>query len=241
MAASPEAAPTTPMMRQYLDVKAQVPDAILMFRLGDFYEMFFDDAVTASSLLDITLTARSKGDDKVPMCGVPHHAARAYIARLVSAGHKVAVCDQVPEGAGSGGNPAEAGARSNRAGGGGAKLFRREITRIVTPGMVLDDELLDPRASRWLAAVAAQEGRLAVAFLDISTGQLQVADVGAEDAAQAALEELWRHAPSEVLLSAGLSLPGLAALGAVVHPLEGSPDRAALASLRGGPALAGAA
>ncbi|MHB8418671.1 MAG: DNA mismatch repair protein MutS [Myxococcales bacterium] len=223
MAASPEAA-ATPMMRQYLDVKAQVPDAILLFRLGDFYEMFFDDAVTASSLLDITLTARSKGDDKVPMCGVPHHAARGYIARLVSAGHKVAICDQVEEG-------------------GSAKLFRREITRIVTPGMVLDDELLDPRASRWLAAVRQEGGCLAVAFLDISTGQLEVADAGAGDAgAQAAIEELWRRAPSEILLPEGLSLPGLAGLGASVHTLSGAVDLAVLgAHLGRAPGLPAAA
>ncbi len=207
MAASPEA-PLTPMMRQYLDVKAQVPDAILLFRLGDFYEMFFDDAVVASSLLDITLTSRSKGDDRVPMCGVPYHAARGYIARLVSAGRKVAVCDQIADG-------------------GNAKLFRREITRIVTPGMVLDDELLDPREGRWLAAAASEGGRLAVAFLDISTGHLKVAETG--PSAQAAIEELCRHAPSEILLAPGASLPGLAALGAIVHPLDEAADPALVA------------
>src|SRR5918912_4308937 len=87
----------TPMMRQYLDTKARYPDALLFFRLGDFYEMFFEDAVRASEALQITLTARAKGDDRVPMCGVPYHAARGYVARLLEQGFKVAICDQVEE------------------------------------------------------------------------------------------------------------------------------------------------
>jgi DNA mismatch repair protein MutS len=194
-------APLTPMMRQYLDVKAQVPDAILLFRLGDFYEMFFDDALKASQLLEITLTSRSKGDDKVPMCGVPYHAARGYIAKLVAAGHKVAVCDQVEDG-------------------GAQKLFRREITRVVTPGMVLDEELLDPHRSRWLAGVTGEGKRFGLAFLDLSTGQLKATEVvgATSDQAMGALEdELWRHAPSEILIPEGLAVPGLASLGAFVQ------------------------
>src|SRR4030066_1061353 len=87
----------TPMMRQYLETKARYPDAILFFRLGDFYEMFFEDALAASEALQITLTSRAKGDDKVPMCGVPHHAARGYVAKLLEKGFKVAICDQVEE------------------------------------------------------------------------------------------------------------------------------------------------
>ena len=106
------------MMRQYLDVKSQVPDAILLFRLGDFYEMFFDDALEASKLLDITLTSRSKGADRVPMCGVPYHAARGYIARLVAAGKRVAICDQV--------DPVNESEKP------GNKMMRRELSRIVT-------------------------------------------------------------------------------------------------------------
>src|SRR5690606_28247042 len=110
----------TPMMRQYLETKARFPDAILFFRLGDFYEMFFDDAVEASEILDIQLTSRGKDGERFPMCGVPYHAARAYIAKLIEAGKKVAICDQVAE-------------ESLK---GGRKLFRREVTRIVTPGTV---------------------------------------------------------------------------------------------------------
>src|SRR5215472_776433 len=100
----------TPVMRQYLDLKAQVPDAILLFRLGDFYEMFFEDAIAASAALDIALTSRSKGDERIPMCGVPHHSARGYIAKLVATGHKVALCEQIDD---------------------GARMMRREITRIL--------------------------------------------------------------------------------------------------------------
>ncbi len=131
-------------MRQYLDLKAQVPDAILLFRLGDFYEMFFEDAVDASAALDIALTSRSKGDERIPMCGVPHHSARGYIAKLAAAGRKVALCEQIDD---------------------GARMMRREITRILTPGMVIEDELLDPLQSHRLAAIAtAVDGALGVAF-----------------------------------------------------------------------------
>ena len=104
----------TPMMRQYLETKARYPDALLFFRLGDFYELFFEDALTAADALQITLTSRSKGDDKVPMCGVPHHAARGYVAKLLEKGFKVAICDQVEE-------P------------GKSAIVKREVTRVVTP------------------------------------------------------------------------------------------------------------
>src|SRR5689334_22840046 len=107
----------TPMMRQYLETKSRYPDAILFFRLGDFYEMFLEDAQVAHEVLEITLTSRAKGDERVPMAGVPYHAARGYIARLVERGYKVAICDQVEE-------P-----------GPGKTLVRREVTRVVTPGM----------------------------------------------------------------------------------------------------------
>ncbi len=148
----------TPMMRQYLELKARYPDAILFFRLGDFYEMFFEDALQASEALQITLTARAKGDDKVPMCGVPHHAARGYVAKLLERGFKVAICDQVEE-------P------------GKSQLVRREVTRVVTPGMVLDDQVLDPREASFLGAVALGERGAGLALLDASTGQLQCGEV----------------------------------------------------------------
>src|SRR5690606_33668791 len=153
----------TPMMRQYLETKARFPDAILFFRLGDFYEMFLDDAVEASRILDIQLTSRGKDGDSIPMCGVPYHAARSYIARLIEAGKKVAICDQVDEG-----QPVK----------GGKKLFRREVTRIVTPGTVLDEEILDPRAANYLATVAREGEAFGLAFLDASTGEFRATQVG---------------------------------------------------------------
>ncbi|MFL5272041.1 MAG: DNA mismatch repair protein MutS [Anaeromyxobacteraceae bacterium] len=170
----------TPMMRQYLEMKARYPDAILFFRLGDFYEMFFDDALTASEALQITLTARSKGDDKVPMCGVPHHAARGYVAKLLERGHKVAICDQVEE-------P------------GKNTIVRREVTRVVTPGMVLDDQVLDPREAAYVGAVALGEADGGgVALLDASTGELEVGEV-ATDARLA--DELRRAGVRELILA----------------------------------------
>ena len=135
------AQPATPMMRQYLEVKARYPDAILFFRLGDFYEMFAEDAVQASEALQITLTSRAKGDGKIPMCGVPYHAARGYVAKLLERGFKVAICDQV-EPPGKGG------------------IVKREVTRVVTPGTILDEQSLDPRESSFLGAVAPGERRV---------------------------------------------------------------------------------
>jgi DNA mismatch repair protein MutS len=144
----------TPMMRQYLETKARVGDALLFFRLGDFYEMFFQDALTASEVLQITLTSRSKDENKIPMCGVPYHAARGYVARLLEKGFKVAICDQVEE-------P------------GKSALVKREVTRVVTPGMVLDDQVLDPREASFLAAVVLSEKGGGLALLDASTGELR--------------------------------------------------------------------
>src|ERR1700741_3445208 len=126
----------TPMLRQYHAVKQEVPDALLFFRLGDFYELFFEDAVAASRELEITLTARNKERDQpVPMCGVPFHAADGYIARLLRKGYKVAICDQME-------------AAQN-----GVKIVRREITRVVTPGTVTDSNVLTPGENNYLLSV----------------------------------------------------------------------------------------
>jgi DNA mismatch repair protein MutS len=140
------------MMKQYAELKSQHPDAILFFRLGDFYEMFFDDALKAADVLQITLTSRSKGSDKVPMAGIPFHAARRYIAKLIDAGFKVAICEQV-----------EPPGKSN--------LVRREIVRIITPGMVLDEEVLEAKSNNFLAAVKYVKGQFGMAMLDASTGE----------------------------------------------------------------------
>ena len=154
----------TPMLRQYFEMKSRVPDAILFYRMGDFYEMFFEDAREAAPLLGIALTARNRDSDiEAPMCGVPWHAADHHIARLVASGRKVAVCDQVED------------PRSAKG------LVRRDITRIVTPGTVLDPESLLPGSASYLAAVVpgagVANGRAAVAFLDFSTGQFHAGEV----------------------------------------------------------------
>jgi DNA mismatch repair protein MutS len=177
--AEASSAPVTPMLRQYHEAKAQAKDALLFFRLGDFYELFYDDARVAAQLLGIALTSRAKGDDRVPMAGVPHHAARGYIARLVAAGHKVAICDQmeVP--------------------GPGKQLVRREIVRLVTPGTLVDEDALEARDPLWLAALALHEDRAALALLDASTGELRALPPGTFEQA---MDELSRVRPREVLV-----------------------------------------
>jgi len=146
------AAHATPMMKQYIELKSQYPDAILFFRLGDFYEMFFDDAQKAADVLQIALTSRSKGSEKVPMAGIPFHAARRYIARLIEAGFKVAICEQV-----------EPPGKSN--------LVRREVVRVITPGMILDEEVLEAKENNFLAAIQYVKGAFGMAILDASTGE----------------------------------------------------------------------
>lgn len=170
----------TPMMRQYLDVKAQYPDAILFFRLGDFYEMFMEDAVTASRILDITLTSRNKGSaEEIPLCGIPYHSSQSYLARLVDAGHKVAICEQVEDPKAAKG------------------IVKREVVRVVTPGLVVDTDTLVPDENNFLAAVAlSAEGRYGIAVLDITTGEFRVTEV---DGMEAARSELVSLQPREIL------------------------------------------
>src|SRR5258705_7352865 len=140
----------TPMMRQYHAVKQETPDALLLFRLGDFYELFFEDAVTASRELQITLTARNKErGNPIPMCGVPYHAADGYIARLLRKGYKVAICNQM-----------EAPQK-------GVKLVKREVTRVITPGTVTDTNVLTPGENNFLLALTDRDEQLGCAFLDI--------------------------------------------------------------------------
>ena len=153
-------------MRQYHAVKQQAPGTLLMFRLGDFYELFFDDAVTAARELEITLTARNKEKGTpVPMCGVPYHAAEGYIARLIGKGYRVAICDQMEDAA-----P-------------GKKLVRREVTRIVTPGTATDAHLLRSHENNYLAAIARAGGRMGLAYVDVSTGEFRATEMDAAEAA----------------------------------------------------------
>jgi DNA mismatch repair protein MutS len=194
----------TPMMRQYLETKARYPDALLFFRLGDFYELFFEDALAASEALQITLTSRSKGDDRVPMCGVPHHAARGYVAKLLEKGFKVAICDQVEEA-------------------GKTALVRREVTRVVTPGMVFDDQVLDPREASHVGALALGDGgRVGIALLDASTGALRLGEVGDDSRA---VDELRRAGVRELLLAQGAEAGRAEAVArAVGAPVARRPD-----------------
>ena len=176
----------TPMLRQYFEMKSRVPDAILFYRMGDFYEMFFDDAREAAPLLGIALTARHKDSDiEAPMCGVPHQSADHHIARLVAAGRKVAVCDQVED-------PRTA-----------KGLVRRDITRVVTPGTVLDPESLVPAAPCYLAALVPAETEWGVALLDLSTGRFHAGTVPFSRLAD--LCALFR--PREIVTPEGAELP----------------------------------
>src|SRR5687767_4162893 len=192
-------------MRQFLDVAEAYPDAIVFFRCGDFYEMFFESAVLAARLLDLTLTSRDKGkEDAVPMCGVPHHAARGYVARLTELGHKVVIVDQVED-------PRHA-----------KGLVKREVVRVVTPGVMLDDEVLEPKTARYLAAVVPPtsssmgpapskpgKGKPAkagdekapgwgLAYLDVTTGEFHATELASPEALT---DELMRAQPCEMLAS----------------------------------------
>src|SRR5947208_2401255 len=181
MAAEVERRPSA-LIAQYLRIKAQHKAAILLFRLGDFYEMFFEDAETAAPVLDLTLTARNRGDpDEVPLCGFPAHAAQPYVARLLAAGQPVAICEQT------------------EARGGG--LLEREVVRVVTPGTILEEESLDPAAPSLLAALATDGARYGLAAIDFATGAFRATEVESWDAAR---EELERLAPRELLLAGDL-------------------------------------
>jgi DNA mismatch repair protein MutS len=176
-----------PLRRQYMQLKGRFPDTILLFRLGDFYETFDADAELASKILDIVLTGRDMGKGKrVPMAGIPYHAAEGYIARLVSAGHKVAVCEQI-------GSPQK-----------GRGLVGRDVTRVVTPGTVLDPVMLDARANNFIVSVTIQGKRGAIAFADVSTGQFSCTEFERESntaVVQAIERELTRLQPAEIVIN----------------------------------------
>ncbi len=164
--------PSTPLMRQYHSIKQQVPGALLLFRLGDFYELFYEDAVTAARELEITLTSRSKEKgEAIPMCGVPHHSAEGYIARLIQKGFRVALCEQMED-------PKFA-----------KKLVKREITRIITPGTATESSLLRSHENNYLAATVSNGNRSGLAHVDISTGEFRVTEIDSADVT-AALETL---------------------------------------------------
>nr|MBA2493200.1 DNA mismatch repair protein MutS [Acidobacteriota bacterium] len=155
----------TPMLRQYLEIKKQYPGTLLFFRLGDFYELFNDDAVIGSRELEITLTARHKDTkNPIPMCGVPHHAAAGYISRLVKKGYRVAICEQT-EDAGQGKN-----------------LVRREVVRVITPGTAVDPQLIESKETVYLASVCGAGETFGAAFLELSTGEFFATQISGADA-----------------------------------------------------------
>jgi len=174
---------STPLMRQYSAIKERHPNALLLFRLGDFYELFFEDAIVASKELQITLTSRNKEKGQaIPMCGVPYHAVEGYIAKLIRKGFRVAICDQMED-------PRVA-----------KKLVKREVTRVVTPGTAVDAQVLEPRENNYLAAVVERDGALGLALADLSTGEFRSTEFSGADATAQLYEELARMRPREILL-----------------------------------------
>jgi DNA mismatch repair protein MutS len=177
-----DAKSATPMLRQYLDIKKQYPGTLLFFRMGDFYELFNEDAVTGAREMEITLTARQKDSpNPVPMCGVPHHAASNYIARLIKKGYRVAICEQTEEA-----TP-------------GKKLVRREVVRVVTPGTAIDPQLMESRETVYLAAICATGDTFGAAFLEVSTGEFFATQVTGTGALSQVCSDLESFAPREIL------------------------------------------
>ena len=224
----------TPLMRQYSAIKNQHPDALLLFRLGDFYEMFYQDAVVAARVLQITLTSRSSEQGQpVPMCGVPYHSAENYIARLLRSGHRVAICEQMED-------PAKLKGR---------KLIRREVVRVITPGTATELQILEPKENNFLAALAwgagaaandaargaasgtadgtaSAEGGAGLAFVDVSTGEFRATEWTGPQTRQRAEDELAVLRPRELLLVRPTTLFGesqrldLTAVGALETRLD---------------------
>ena len=181
---------STPLMRQYSAIKQRHPNALLFFRLGDFYELFFEDAVVAAKELQITLTSRNKEKGTaIPMCGVPYHAAEGYIAKLIRKGFRVAICDQVED-------PREA-----------KKLVKREVTRVVTPGTAIDSQVLEPRENNYLASVVRRNGAAGLALVDLSTGDFRATEFCGDGSLARLRDELDRMRPSELLLASGTPSP----------------------------------
>ena len=174
---------TTPAMKQFKRVKAKYPDAILFFRMGDFYELFYEDARVASKVMGVALTSRSKGEGAVPMCGVPYHAVETYLAKMIRAGYRVAICEQVED-------PATA-----------KGLVHRDVVRLVTPGTLTDEALLEDRENNFLAALAADGQGAGLAWVDLSTGGFWARDV----APAALLDDLVRLRPREILVPEGFA------------------------------------
>ncbi len=180
----------TPMMRQYMEIKESYRDCILFFRLGDFYEMFFDDAIVASKAMEVTLTGKSCGEaERAPMCGVPYHAADTYIARLVDKGFKVAICEQTED-------PAQA-----------KGIVKREVIQVITPGTVISQTMLNEKENNYLASVYLTENSAGVAYCDISTGEISATEIEGMDFWERLLNELVKIRPREIIGNDVLDAP----------------------------------
>jgi len=173
----------TPMMKQYRKLKQQTPDALLFFRLGDFYEMFEEDALIASKELQITLTGRGQGEKRAPMCGVPYHSVNSYLSKLLSKGYKVAICEQVED-------PSLA-----------KGIVERDIVKIITPGTILEDFMLNHKASNYLMAVSFANEKISLAYADVSTGEFKTLDIEDDDKEKILFDEIERISPSEILIA----------------------------------------
>lgn len=196
-------AEVTPMMKQYLAIKEENKDCILMFRLGDFYEMFFDDALTASRELELTLTGKDCGMEKrAPMCGVPFHAVQAYISRLVAKGYKVAICEQTE-------NPADA-----------KGIVKREVIRVVTPGTNLDETIVNSGVTNYIAGVIRDGSKDALVFADVSSGEFAGTVIEGDIDGNLAINELARFSPVEIALGGGAERDG--AIRSYIDSLEGA-------------------
>ncbi len=204
----------SPVMAQYLEIKEANPGCLLFFRMGDFFELFFDDAVAAAQALDIALTKRGRHDGAdIPMCGVPVHTAEAYLARLIRAGFKVAICDQIED-------PAEARRR------GGKGPVRRAVTRVVTAGTLTEEGLLDARRHNYLAGIAEAGGEIGLAWLDLSTGAFELMPTSEHGARRRSRPPDAGRDPA-----AGAHVDAPDALRAVGR-MEAGPDAAAQSPLR---------
>lgn len=173
----------SPMMKQYVDIKSNHKEEIVFFRLGDFYEMFYEDAIIVSRELDLTLTKKScGGNEKAPMCGIPYHSCEAYISRLIAKGYKVVMCEQQ-----------EISNSKN--------LFKRDVTRVITPGTVLDGNMLDESKNNFLCVLFFRKISVGVFFCDVSTGDLKFTEFGGDNFIDDLKNEVKTFSPSEVLIS----------------------------------------
>ena len=174
----------SPMMSHYLETKSKYPDAILFYRLGDFYEMFFEDAEVCARELELTLTGKDCGLEKrAPMCGIPHHASEGYIARLIDRGYKVAVCEQLTE-------PKK-----------GVKIVERDVVRVITPGTIIDSSMLDENKNNYISAIFKEKDNIGISVIDISTGKFIVTEFSGDNILSQANDYLVSVRPSEVILN----------------------------------------